>query len=222
MGYINKNGFIFVVLTLIISLLAFMGSDRRVSIDIDFIEQEEISNEVEKGEESRAITEIINKYIDGCENWDKDMRLPNRSHSCATLINPELDSYYYVEDTCDNVGFSFYFSEPVKIKFFVLQNLLDDKEFLKNSKVREIKYHNSDPEHHSPLEYSENYEPYYYTFELENNNQVQWIEMEDVVTDVITIYVLSVYPGEISSDGDPVVSGCGIQKIEFFGHPINQ
>ena len=197
MRYVNKNSSIVILLLLSISLLVFLGSDRRVSIDIDLTEQEEVVDELKNDEELQPIS-LINKYIDSCETWGKDGMLTSRDGDCSSLFDIEMASYYYIEDTCDNVGFTFYFSEPVQIVFFIIQNLVDDKEFSKNSKPREIEYHN-------------------YTFELDNTNESQWVEVEDSVTEEITILITSSYPGEISSEGDSTVSGCGVQEIEFFG-----
>ena len=60
-------------------------------------------------------------------------------------------------------------TQLMKMSFFIVQNLQDDKQFKRNWKIREITYRTTD-------------EDYYYTIELQNTNESQWVEMVDTTT----------------------------------------
>ena len=88
-------------------------------------------------------------------------------------------------------------------QFLTYENIEDTKSFKRNHKPRDLLI--TSEEDGFSIEY-----------ELENqNNSSQWIDM-NTTSSVITIEILSAYPGEEVNGAEPF-SECAIQEITFYG-----
>ena len=146
-------------------------------------------------------TSILNKYIVNCSSSSEY----GIGYSCSNLYDGNINSWQDSSQNCKEGYVTFTFEEPMEISFFIVQNLQDNKQFKRNWKIREIRYSTTD-------------ENYYYTFELQNTNESQWVEMIDTTTTELTIQFVSAYPGEEYA-GSPAFDECAIQEIEIFGKP---
>ena len=146
-------------------------------------------------------TSYLNDYIVNCSSSSEY----GIGYSCSNLYDGNINSWQDNSQNCQEGYVTFTFEEPMLISFFIVQNLQDDKQFKRNWKIREITYRTTD-------------EDYYYTIELQNTNESQWVEMVDTTTTELTIEFLSAYPGE-EYGGSPAFDECAIQEIEIFGKP---
>ena len=146
-------------------------------------------------------TSYLNDYIVNCSSSSEY----GIGYSCSNLYDGNINSWQDNSQNCQEGYVTFTFEEPMLISFFIVQNLQDDKQFKRNWKIREITYRTTD-------------EDYYYTIELQNTNESQWVEMVDTTTTELTIEFLSAYPGE-EYGGSPAFNECAIQEIEIFGKP---
>tara|TARA_B100000131_G_scaffold124152_1_gene121284 strand:+ start:7265 stop:8104 length:840 start_codon:yes stop_codon:yes gene_type:complete len=146
-------------------------------------------------------TSILNKYIVNCSSSSEY----GVGYSCSNLYDGEINSWQDSSQSCKEGYVTFIFEEPMEISFFIVQNLQDTKQFKRNWKIRELRYSTTD-------------DNYFYTYELQNTNESQWVEMVDTTTTELTIDFLSAYPGE-EYGGSPAFSECAIQEIEIFGKP---
>ncbi|MEC7820030.1 MAG: zinc ribbon domain-containing protein [Actinomycetota bacterium] len=144
-------------------------------------------------------TSNLNKYIVNCSSSSEY----GVGYSCSNLYDGQVNSWQDSSQSCKEGYVTFIFEEPMEISFFIVQNLQDTKQFKRNWKIRELRYSTTD-------------ENYFYTYELQNTNESQWVEMEDTITTELTIDFLSAYPGE-EYGGSPAFSECAIQEIEIFG-----
>jgi len=143
----------------------------------------------------------LSKFISNCSSSSEY----GKGYSCSYLYDIQDSSWQDNSEKCKEGYVIFNFDLPVEINFFIWQNLMQARDFNRNWKVREIRYSTPDPN-------------YFYTYELSNTNDSQWIEIEDVRTDTFKIEFISSYPGE-EYNGSPAFTECAIQEIELYGHP---
>ena len=147
------------------------------------------------------LTTNLNKFISNCSSSSEY----GKGYSCSYLYDNQESSWQDNSEKCKEGYVIFNFDTPVEITFFTWQNLMEDRDFKRNWKVREIRYSTPDPN-------------YFYTDELSNTNESQWVEMKDIKTDTFKIEFISSYPGE-EYNGSPAFLECAIQEIEIFGYP---
>lgn len=196
--------FFILVIFPIIAGAAFWYNNRNISTEDIILEEVPPTSTSTSTTVERSIpTSILNKYIVNCSSSSEY----GIGYSCSNLYDGEINSWQDSSENCKEGYVIFTFDRPMEISFFIVQNLQDNKQFKRNWKVRELRYSTTD-------------ENYYYTFELNNTNESQWVEMIDTVTTELTIQFLSAYPGEEYS-GSPAFNECAIQEIEIFGKPSN-
>ena len=147
------------------------------------------------------LTQKLSNFISNCSSSSEY----GKGYSCSYLYDNQESSWQDNSEKCKEGYVIFNFDTPVEITFFTWQNLTEDRDFKRNWKVREIRYSTPDPN-------------YFYTDELSNTNESQWVEMKDIKTDTFKIEFISSYPGE-EYNGSPAFSECAIQEIEIFGYP---
>ena len=194
--------FFILVIFPIIAGAAYWYNNRNISTEDIVLEEVAAPTTSTSTTVERSIpTSILNKYIINCSSSSEY----GIGYSCSNLYDGEINSWQDSSQNCKEGYVIFTFDQPMEISFFIIQNLQDNKQFKRNWKVRELRYSTTD-------------ENYYYTFELNNTNESQWVEMIDTVTTELTIEFLSAYPGEEYS-GSPAFNECAIQEIEIFGKP---
>ena len=199
--------FILVIVPLI--AVASYWYNREVATDVvDLIVEEQESNVATTSSSvattippATQVTQILSKFISNCST-SSDY---GEGYSCSNLYDGQKNSWQDNSQSCKDGYIIFSFDKPVYIKFITFQNLEDNSKFIRNWKVRELRYSTPDPE-------------YYYTEELVNDNAPQWVEMEDTTTEELKIEFLSAYPGE-EYNGSPAFEECAIQEVEIFGYP---
>ena len=123
--------------------------------------------------------------------------------SCEKIYDNEPSSWQDKSLECADATLEFTFSKDVYFEFLTYENLDDSKSFKRNFKPRDI------------LITSEE-EGFSIEYELENQNtSTQWIDL-NTTTSVITIQILSAYPGE-EVNGAEAFPECAIQEITFYG-----
>ena len=123
--------------------------------------------------------------------------------SCEKIYDNEPSSWQDKSLECADATLEFTFSKDVYFEFLTYENLDDSKSFKRNFKPRDI------------LITSEE-EDFSIEYELENQNtSTQWIDL-NTTTSVITIQILSAYPGE-EVNGAEAFPECAIQEITFYG-----
>ena len=123
--------------------------------------------------------------------------------SCEKIYDNEPSSWQDKSLECADATLEFTFSKDVYFEFLTYENLDDSKSFKRNFKPRDI------------LITSEE-EGFSIEYELENQNtSTQWIDL-NTTTSVITIQILSAYPGE-EVNGAEAFHECAIQEITFYG-----
>ena len=147
------------------------------------------------------VTQNLSKLVSNCSSSSEY----GKGYSCSNLYTNQESSWQDNSEKCKEGYVIFNFDTPVEITFFTWQNLTEDRDFKRNWKVREIRYSTPDPN-------------YFYTDELSNTNESQWVEITDIKTDTFKIEFISSYPGE-EYNGSPAFSECAIQEIEIFGYP---
>ena len=195
--------FFILVIFPVIAGAAFWYNDRNVPPEINTEEPviASTSSSTTTTVEKSIPTSILNKYIVNCSSSSEY----GVGYSCSNLYDGQINSWQDSSQSCKEGYVTFTFEEPMEISFFIVQNLQDTKQFKRNWKVREIRYSTTDKN-------------YFYTYELQNTNESQWVEMIDTTTTELTIQFLSAYPGE-EYGGSPAFKECAIQEIEIFGKP---
>ena len=123
--------------------------------------------------------------------------------SCEKIYDNEPSSWQDKSLECADATLEFTFSKDIYFEFLTYENLDDSKSFKRNFKPRDI------------LITSEE-EGFSIEYELENQNtSTQWIDL-NTTTSVITIQILSAYPGE-EVNGAEAFPECAIQEITFYG-----
>ncbi len=123
--------------------------------------------------------------------------------SCEKIYDNEPSSWQDKSLECADATLEFTFSKDVYFEFLTYENLDDSKSFKRNFKPRDI------------LITSEE-EGFSIEYELENQNtSTQWIDL-NTTTSVLTIQILSAYPGE-EVNGAEAFPECAIQEITFYG-----
>ena len=123
--------------------------------------------------------------------------------SCEKIYDDEPTSWQDNSLECADATLEFTFSKDVYFQFLTYENIEDTKSFKRNHKPRDLLI--TSEEDGFSIEY-----------ELENqNNSSQWIDM-NTTSSVITIEILSAYPGEEVNGAEPF-SECAIQEITFYG-----
>ncbi len=123
--------------------------------------------------------------------------------SCEKIYDNEPSSWQDKSLECADATLEFTFSKDVYFEFLTYENLDDSRSFKRNFKPRDI------------LITSEE-EGFSIEYELENQNtSTQWIDL-NTTTSVITIQILSAYPGE-EVNGAEAFPECAIQEITFYG-----
>ena len=104
---------------------------------------------------------------------------------------------------CADATLEFTFSKDIDFQFLTYVNIKDSKSYARNFKPRDL------------LITSEE-EGFSIEYELENqNSSSQWIDL-NTSSSVITIQILSAYPGEEVNGAEPFKE-CAIQEITFYG-----
>ena len=152
-------------------------------------------------ESTVKLTQKLSKFISNCSSSSEY----GKGYSCSNLYDDQESSWQDNSEKCKEGYVIFNFDIPVEIKFFTWQNLMEARGFNRNWKVREIRYSTPDPN-------------YFYTYELSNTNDSQWVEIEDIKTAVFKIEFISSYPSE-EYNGSQEFAECAIQEIEIFGYP---
>tara|TARA_B100000902_G_scaffold289311_1_gene275583 strand:+ start:849 stop:1664 length:816 start_codon:yes stop_codon:yes gene_type:complete len=123
--------------------------------------------------------------------------------SCEKIYDGEPSSWQDKSLECADATLEFTFSKDIYFQFLTYENLEDSRAFKRNFKPRDI------------LITSEE-EGFSIEYELENQNtSSQWIDL-NTSSSVITIQILSAYPGEEVS-GFEAFRECAIQEITFYG-----
>ena len=123
--------------------------------------------------------------------------------SCEKIYDDEPSSWQDNGSECADATLEFTFSKDIYFQFLTYENIEDTKSFKRNHKPRDI------------LITSEE-EGFSIEYELENqNNSSQWIDL-NTTSSVITIQILSAYPGEEVNGAEPFPE-CAIQEITFYG-----
>ena len=123
--------------------------------------------------------------------------------SCEKIYDNEPSSWQDKSLECADATLEFTFSKDIYFEFLTYENLDDSKSFKRNFKPRDILI--TSEEDGFSIEY-----------ELENQNtSTQWIDL-NTTTSVITIQILSAYPGE-EVNGAEAFPECAIQEITFYG-----
>ncbi len=123
--------------------------------------------------------------------------------TCEKIYDDEPTSWQDKGLECVDAMLEFTFSKDIDFQFLVIENIEDSKSFKRNFKPRDILI-TSDEEDFS------------INWELQNQNATsQWIDL-NTLSSVITVQVLSSYPGE-EVDGAEPFPECAIQEITFYG-----
>ena len=123
--------------------------------------------------------------------------------SCEKIYDDEPSSWQDNGSECADATLEFTFSKDIYFQFLTYENIEDTKSFTRNHKPRDILI--TSEEDGFSIEY-----------ELENqNNSSQWIDL-NTTSSVITIEILSAYPGEEVNGAEPFPE-CAIQEITFYG-----
>ena len=123
--------------------------------------------------------------------------------SCEKIYDDEPSSWQDNGLECADATLEFTFSKDIYFQFLTYENIEDSKSFKRNFKPRDI------------LITSEE-EGFSIEYELENQNtSSQWIDL-NTSSSVITIQILSAYPGEEVNGAEPFLE-CSIQEITFYG-----
>ena len=123
--------------------------------------------------------------------------------SCEKIYDDEPSSWQDNALECADATLEFTFSKDIYFQFLTYENIEDSKSFKRNFKPRDI------------LITSEE-EGFSIEYELENQNtSSQWIDL-NTSSSVITIQILSAYPGEEVNGAEPFAE-CAIQEITFYG-----
>ena len=123
--------------------------------------------------------------------------------SCEKIYDNEPSSWQDKSLECADATLEFTFSKDIYFEFLTYENLDDSKSFKRNFKPRDLLI--TSEEDGFSIEY-----------ELENQNtSTQWIDL-NTTTSVITIQILSAYPGEEFNGAEPFPE-CAIQEITFYG-----
>jgi len=195
--------FFILILIPIVAVAAFLYNKN--SFNDNVIEQEQTSVTSSSTTTISAptvkLTRKLSKFTSNCSSSSEY----GKGYSCSKLYDDQETSWQDNSQKCKDGYVIFTWDSPVEIKFFTWQNLTESRGFNRNWKVREIKYSTSDPN-------------YYYTYELSNISDSQWVEMIDVTTDTFKIEFITSYPGE-EYNGAQSFPECAIQEIEIFGYP---
>ena len=123
--------------------------------------------------------------------------------SCENIYDDEPASWQDKGLKCADATLEFTFSKDIYFQFLTYQNIEDSKSFKRNFKPRDILI--TSEEDGFSIEY-----------ELQNQNtSSQWIDL-NTSSSVITIQILSAYPGEEVNGAEPFPD-CAIQEITFYG-----
>ena len=123
--------------------------------------------------------------------------------SCENIYDDEPSSWQDNGGECENATLEFTFPKDIYFQFLTYENIEDSKSFKRNFKPRDI------------LITSEE-DGFSIEFELENQNtSSQWIDL-NTSSSVISIQILSAYPGEEVNGAEPFPE-CAIQEITFYG-----
>ena len=123
--------------------------------------------------------------------------------SCEKIYDDEPTSWQDNSLECADATLEFTFSKDIYFQFLTYENIEDSKSYSRNFKPRDI------------LITSEE-EGFSIEYELENqNSSSQWIDL-NTTSSVITIQILSAYPGEEVNGAEPFKE-CAIQEITFYG-----
>ena len=123
--------------------------------------------------------------------------------SCEKIYDDEPSSWQDNGLECANATLEFTFSKDIYFQFLTYENIEDSKSFKRNFKPRDILITTEE-------------EGFSIEYELENQNtSSQWIDL-NTTSSVITIQILSAYPGEEVNGAEPFPE-CAIQEITFYG-----
>ena len=123
--------------------------------------------------------------------------------SCEKIYDDEPSSWQDNALECADATLEFTFSKDIYFQFLTYENIEDSKSFKRNFKPRDIIITSEE-------------EGFSIEYELENQNtSSQWIDL-NTSSSVITIQILSAYPGEEVNGAEPFAE-CSIQEITFYG-----
>ncbi len=143
----------------------------------------------------QLITERLNKYVEECE-------VSTQIQLCKGLYIGKGEVWTGTETFCEGASIKTTFKEEVTLKFLIIENPEERLPTGVFSRPRDIKI---------TLQGTNPNATTYYSKELEDTDEAQWIEVDNTTIKSITIEILSGYPAE----GDGVY--CAIDEIEFYG-----
>ncbi len=189
-GYAKILSYFFITLFLTVFLLETFAE----TVPPETVSPEAVVPEEEVVPEE-FIIQRLNKHIEECE-------VSTQIQLCEGLYIGKGEVWTGTETFCEGASIKTTFKEEVKLNFLIIENPEERLPTGVFSRPRDIKI---------TLQATNPNARTYYSQELEDTDEAQWIEVDDTTIKSVTIEILSGYPPE----GDGIY--CAIDEIEFYG-----